>query len=106
MIDYEKIISQWQKSVEKYCADRNIPNMELRNLRMDDLYDYALYVSYNRAKNAVDTYRKTPSSPLFANNMVKAIKKWYVAVTDSGIRKLAMEALPNGIFARFITRIK
>lgn len=67
---YEKMIEQWTCDVEQYCIAHNIPNMELKNLRQDDVYNYELYTAYKNVLFAIDVYRKTPSSPLYAKGCV------------------------------------
>ncbi len=106
MINYDNIILQWKNSVVQYCKRRNIPNMELRNLCAGDVYDYALYVVYKQARDATAAYRKTPNSSLYARNMISAIKKWYIATTDSKLDKISMKIMSNDMFARFICRTK
>ncbi len=107
MIDYDNIILQWQNSVSQYCKYHNIPNMELRNLRTDGcLYDYALYAVYKKAKAAVDTYRKTPSSSAYGDNMVRAIRQWYIATADSRLQKMSMKVISDNMFARYLCRTK
>jgi len=106
MIDYGSMIVQWQSSVVDFCARRKIPNMKLHNLRKGDVYDYALYMIYKQAKDAVEMYRETPSSPSRADDMVRAIKKWYIAVTNSKLQRMSLRIMPNEIFARFFEHIK
>ncbi|MCM1294528.1 MAG: hypothetical protein NC311_03130 [Muribaculaceae bacterium] len=104
MIDYENIVSQWQKDVTRYCESRGIQNMDLKNLRMGDVCDYDLYNVYKSAQSAVVAYRRTPASKLRADEMVAAIKKWYVATATGNWQKMSMRMMTNTVFAHFIGR--
>lgn len=106
MIDYEKIISLWQNDVTRYCLCRGIPNMDLVNLRMGDLYNYDLYNAYQLVICAVAAYRKTPASQLRAKDMIAAIKKWYVLASNNKIQKFSMQLMTNNMFAHWVQRTK
>lgn len=106
MIDYNKIISKWQNDVAYYCARHNIPNMELHNLRMGDLYNYDLYDAYKQVKSAIAAHRATPASKLHANELLTAIKQWYILASNSKMQKISMRMMTNSVFAYFIGRTK
>lgn len=106
MVNYEKLISQWKGCVAQYCKFYGIPNMELKNLRTGDVYDYNLYLANKNVENAINAYRKTPDSPLCAKNLVACIKKWYILTLDSKVGQMSMRAVPAPVFARIIQRMK
>lgn len=106
MIDYEKMISQWKGDVAKYCESRGIPNMNLKNLRAGDTFDYGLYKAYTNAVFAVEEYIRVPESPLYANRLVAAIKQWYIATATGKAQKLTMQLMTGNMFANFIGRRK
>lgn len=110
MTNYDDMIFQWNRSVRDYCRAHNIPNMNLKNLRQDDVYNYDLYRAYTNAKEAIAAYIKTPSSSLYAKEMLECLKKWYALIADSKRDRMSVRILPNGylfnVFERIIERTK
>lgn len=106
MIDYDTIIFRWQNSVAKYCAQHGISNMELRNLHKGQILDYELYVAYKNVENAIAGYRKVPSSPVYINDLITSIKKWYILIANNKLRKMSMHVMPNNVFAYFAQNMK
>lgn len=103
---YERMIEQWMCDMQQYCAKHGIPNMELKNLRQGDVYNYELYSVYKNVLYAIDAYRKTPSSPLYAKELLDCIQKWYVLTSDSKMKKISMRIMPKIVFERMMTRAK
>lgn len=110
MISYKNMIMQWNNSVTQYCTVHDIPNMDLKNLRMGDVYNYELYAAYKNVQNAIAEYTKTPESPFYTNKLVNCIKKWYLLISDNNLDKMAVRIMPTsclkGVFARMIQNIK
>ena len=106
MIDYSKVITLWRGSVEQYCAAHNIPSMDLKNLRQGDVYNYDLYIAYKNVENAIATYTKTPSSPLYAKQLLACVRKWYILTSDSKKQKMSMRIMPKVVLSRMINRVK
>lgn len=106
MIDYNKLITLWRTSVDQYCKAHQIPNMELKNLRLGDVYNYDLYRVYANAERAVEAYTKTPASPLYANELLDCIQKWYILTSVSKTKKLSMRIMPKIALACMIGRVK
>ena len=106
MIDYGNVITLWRSSVEQYCAAHNIPNMDLKNLRQGDVYNYDLYTAYKNVENAIAAYTKTPSSPLYAKELLDCVQKWYVLTSNSKIEKVAMRIMPQIFLERMIGHVK
>ncbi|MDE6251014.1 MAG: hypothetical protein K2M34_05305 [Alphaproteobacteria bacterium] len=106
MMDYSKVITLWRGSVEQYCMVHNIPNMDLKNLRQGDVYNYDLYTAYKNVENAIAAYTKTPSSPLYAKELLDCIQKWYILTSTSKKEKMSMRIMPKIALARMIDRVK
>lgn len=80
--------------------------MELKNLRQDDVYNYELYTAYKNVLFAIDVYRKTPSSPLYAKELLNCVQKWYILTADSKIKKMSMRIMPKVVLERMMNRVK
>lgn len=106
MIDYSKLITLWRSSVEQYCTAHQIPSMDLKNLRQGDVYNYDLYKAYTNVEQAIATYTKTPSSPLYAKELLDCVQKWYILTSASKTEKLSMRIMPKVVLERMISRVK
>lgn len=109
MMDYGKmseLIAQWGDSVHQYCDAHNIPDMELKNLRVGDLYDYELYTAYLNVIKAVRAYKNTPESPVYAGDLLACLKKWYVLTSDGKAKQLSLRIAPKFALEHVIRRIR